>query len=150
MKRIIALLLSLSLIFSLVACGNKQNEQAKEPANSGTVEQAPDKTPEEKPADQAPEEKPAPSEPEEELNNEMVEYYMQKTNEVQVTDTHVIFTDDGSGKELTIEKNPQNVSVLYGSLTALWYEAGGTVPLAIGGKSAVLSMKYSVVAERPF
>lgn len=138
MKRIIALLLSVAMIFSLVACGNKQNEQPKQPANSGTVEQTPDKTPEEKPADQTPEEQTAPTEPEEELTNEMVEYYMQKANEVQVTDTHVIFTDDGSGKELTIAKNPQNVSVLYGSLTALWYEAGGTVPLAIGGKSAVV------------
>ena len=142
MKRIIALLLSLSLIFSLVACGNKQNEQTKENTSSGNVEQSADKTTEEKPAEQTPaktpEEQTAPTEPEEELTNEMVEYYMQKANEVQVTDTHVIFTDDGSGKELTIEKNPQNVSVLYGSLTALWYEAGGTVPLAIGGKSAVV------------
>ncbi len=73
----------------------------------------------------------------EELNNEVVEYYFQKANEVEVTDTHVIFTDDGSGQVVSIEKNPQNVAVLYGSLVCLWYEAGGTVPLIIGGKSAV-------------
>lgn len=73
----------------------------------------------------------------EELNNEVVEYYFQKANEVEVTDTHVIFTDDGSGQVVSIEKDPQNVAILYGSLVCLWYEAGGTVPLTVGGTSAV-------------
>lgn len=68
-------------------------------------------------------------------DNTLAEYYMQKANEVVVTDTHVIFTDDSGRGELSIEKNPQNAAVLYGSLTCLWYEAGGTAQLAIGGKS---------------
>lgn len=142
MKRMIALLLALVMVFALVACGNEQADQPKDPANTGSVEQQPtDKAPEETPV--APVE-PAPSEPVEEMNNEMVEYYMQKANEVKVTDTHVIFTDDGSGKELTIEKNPKNAAVLYGSLVALWHEAGGTVPLAIGGKSAITLYKEQI------
>jgi len=142
MKRMIALLLALVMVFALVACGNEQADQPKDPTNTGSVEQQPtDKAPEETPV--APVE-PAPSEPVEEMNNEMVEYYMQKANEVKVTDTHVIFTDDGSGKELTIEKNPKNAAVLYGSLVALWHEAGGTVPLAIGGKSAITLYKEQI------
>ena len=131
MKRIIALLLALVMVFALVACGDKQAEQPKE---SETPAVSNDPAPSEStPAEPAPSE----SAPVEELNNEMVDYYMQKANEVKVTDTHVIFTDDGSGQELTVEKNPKNVAVLYGSLAALWYEAGGTAPLVIGGKSAV-------------
>ncbi|MGM9608417.1 MAG: hypothetical protein ACI3XJ_13020, partial [Oscillospiraceae bacterium] len=122
MKKLIALLLVLVMALSLAACGNgdSANDQPDEVTNSANV-----------PADGT--ESPEPSE---ELNNKVVEYYMQKADEVVVTDTHVTFTDDGSGKEVSIEKGPKNVAVLYGSLACLWYEAGGTIQLAVGGKSA--------------
>lgn len=128
MKKWIALLLALAMMFSLAACGEKDtgDKQDEQPAVSEDVQQPEDtQTPEPS------------TEPTPELNNEVVEYYMQKANEVQVTDTHVIFTDDGSGQELSIEKNPQNVAVMASSLVCLWYEAGGTVPLMAGGKSAI-------------
>lgn len=127
MKKLIALLLALAMVFSLAACGteNTADKQDEQPAVSENAQQPEDtQTPE-------PSEEPAP-----ELNNMVVEYYMQKANEVQVTDTHVIFTDDGSGQEMSIEKNPKNVAILYSSLTCLWYEAGGTVPLVLGGSSS--------------
>lgn len=134
MKKLIALLLALALVFSLAACGN--SDSAKDPTdevtNSADANEPADST---QPADDT--QNMEPSEPVKELDNKVVEYYMQKANEVEVTDTHVIFTDDGSGEKLTIEKNPENAAVLYGSLAALWYEAGGTVQLAVGGKSAV-------------
>ena len=84
----------------------------------------------------------------EELNNK-VGIYMGKANEVKVTDTHVIFTDDGSGEEMSIEKNPEKVAVLFGSLARLWYEAGGTVQLAVGGKSASTTYKEQIGATLP-
>ena len=131
MKKIIALLLALIMVFSMVACGNTNT-----PADPSTpVEPS---TPIEN-TDPV-----VPSEPMEELNNEVVEYYMGKANEVKVTDTHVIFTDDGSGEELSIEKNPKKVAVLFGSLACLWYEAGGTVQLAVGGKSASTTYKEQI------
>lgn len=72
-----------------------------------------------------------------EAENTLVSYYLQKADEVVITDTHVIVTDDSGRGELTIEKNPQNAAVLYGSLACLWYEAGGVSPLLIGGSSAI-------------
>lgn len=131
MKKLIALLLTMAMLFSLAACGNNSEapQQDNPPANTKTKNEPPT-TPE------------APEEPE--VNNEVVEYYLKKANDVQVTDTHVIFTDDGSGEELTIAKNPKKVAVLFGSLTALWYEAGGTVQLAVGGKSAVTTYKEQI------
>jgi ABC-type Fe3+-hydroxamate transport system substrate-binding protein len=137
MKKLIAMLLALVMVFSMVACSN---DQTVEPENT-------DNHPEQStPVDTQPEQSadPVPSEPVEEVNNEVVEYYMQKANEVEVTDTHVIFTDDGSGEKLSIAKNPKNAAILYGSLGALWYEAGGTVQLAIGGKSAVTLYKEQI------
>lgn len=135
MKKLIALLLALVMVLSMAACGTKDagDKQDEQPSNSETVQPSDDnQTPD-------PSEEPAP-----ELNNEVVEYYMQKANEVQVTDTHVIFTDDGSGQEMSIAKNPQNVAILYGSLICLWHEAGGTVPLVVGGKSAVTLYKEQI------
>lgn len=139
MKRLIALLLALVMVFALVACGNEQADQSGEPTDNSAVEQQPTDSGAETP--DAPTE---PTEPVEELNNEVVEYYMQKANEVEVTDTHVIFTDDGSGEKLTIAKDPKNAAVLYGSLAALWHEAGGTVQLAVGGKSATALYKEQI------
>ena len=125
MKKMIAMLLVLTMVLSMASCSNA-------PADSGTS------APAEKPAASTPAE-PTPSVPdvpEEKVNNEVVEYYMGKANEVVVTDTHVTFTDDGSKQEMTVAKNPKKVAVLFGSLACLWYEAGGTVQLAVGGKSA--------------
>lgn len=125
MKKIIALLMALVMTFSLVACGGQTAAPSSTPAESDTTVAEP-------------------SQPAEELNNEVVEYYMGKADDVKVTDTHVIFTDDGSGEEISIEKNPKKVAVLFGSLTCLWYEAGGTVQLAVGGKSAVTTYKEQI------
>lgn len=135
MKKLIALLLALAMVLSLVACGTEStgDKQEEQPNVSENVQQ-PEET-----------QTPEPSqEPEQVLNNETVEYYFQKANEVQVTDTHVIFTDDGSGQEMSIAKNPQNVAVLYGSLICLWHEAGGTVPLVVGGKSSITLYKEQI------
>lgn len=128
MKKWIAWMLALVMALSLAACGGEDagsvqnDDQAQSAANSNGENS------------EEPEE---PSEPAEELDNQVVEYYMQKADEVEITDTQVIFTDDGSGAEIALDKNPQKVAILYGSLTALWYEAGGTVQLGVGGKSAV-------------
>ena len=134
MKKLIALLLAMAMVCSMAACSN-QNEDSQQ-TNPPASTNAPTETPAPAPAPEVPEE-PV-------VDNEVVEYYLQKANEVQVTDTHVIFTDDGSGAEMTVAKNPQKVAVLFGSLTALWYEAGGTVQLAVGGKSAVTTYKEQI------
>ena len=104
MKKLIALLLALTMVLSMAACGNTNadpTEGTKEPAAPTTEATV------------------APTEPA--LNNTLVEYYMQKANEVVVTDTHVTFTDDSGRGEITVEKNPENAAVLYGSLACLWY-----------------------------
>lgn len=68
---------------------------------------------------------------------ELLEYYLSEANEVVVTDTQVIFTDDTDRGEIAIDKNPKKVAVLFGSIACLWYEAGGTIQLAVGGESPV-------------
>lgn len=128
MKRSIAMILALAMSLSLAACGQKQPSA---PAVSA-------------PAASSPAASSIPAAPVEEVDNEVVEYYMAKADEVKVTDTHVIFTDDGSKEELSIEKNPEKVAVLFGSLACLWYEAGGTVQLAVGGKSASATYKEQI------
>lgn len=70
-------------------------------------------------------------------SEEWMEYFLAEANEVVVTDTQVIFTDDTDRGEIAIDKNPQKVAVLFGSLACLWYEAGGTIQLAVGGDSPV-------------
>lgn len=137
MKKIIAMLLTLAMVFSLAAC-------AAEPASPGSsTEPGSTGTPgTDTPAGNT--DPVEPSQPVEELDNTVVDYYLGKANEVVVTDTHVIFTDDGSGEELAIEKNPKKVAVLFGSLACLWYEAGGTVQLAVGGKSASTTYKEQI------
>lgn len=138
MKKLIAMLLAMAMLFSLAACGN-QAEESQQGENTTNTEI---------PAPQNPDNVVVPentSTPEaSQINNEVVEYYLGKANEVVVTDTHVIFTDDGSSEEISIAKNPQNVAVLYGSLACLWYEAGGTVQLAVGGKSASTLYKEQI------
>lgn len=69
---------------------------------------------------------------------ELVEYYLAEANDVVVTDTHVIFTDNSGRDEISIEKNPENTAIMYGSLACLWYEAGGTAYMTVGGTSIPL------------
>ncbi len=117
MKRIFAILLSLTVAFSMTACAD------------GSRPDAPIR-------DSVPVQESAPAQPSDAAENAALNYYLQKANEVTVTDTGVTFTDDTGRGEQTIEKNPKNVAVLYGSLACLWYEAGGTVQIAIGGENA--------------
>ena len=129
MKRIIALLLALVMVLAMAACN-----QPADPTNGTNPNPTTPNPTEPQPTEPQPTE-PQPTEPE--IDNTLVEYYMQKANEVVVTDTHVIFTDDSGRGEISIEKNPKNVAVLYPSLTCLWYETGATAPLIIGGKSGI-------------
>lgn len=143
MKKLLALLLVLSMALSFAACGGTTNNNAgqKDPAPStdnsttpgtGDTTTTPDTSTDTN------------TEPEVIVDNTLVEYYMQKANEVIVTDTHVTFTDDSGRGEITVEKNPKNAAVLYGSLACLWYEAGGFSPLLIGGKSSVTLYKEQI------
>jgi len=140
MKKLTALLLALAMLCSFAACST--TPAAPTPETPAVTDDTPISEPAETPADtpaeepaETPADEPAevPAEPVE--DNTLVEYYMQKANEVVVTDTHVTFTDDSGRGEITVAKNPQNAAVLYGSLTCLWYEAGGTVQIGIGGSS---------------
>ncbi len=128
MKRIITLLLATTMLFSFAACSS---EPAAPIDNTPSATNAPGT---DAPADSLVDEAPA-EEPAEITDNTLAEYYLQKANEVVVTDTHVTFTDDSGRGEISIEKNPKNAAILYGSLACLWYEAGGTAQMAIGGDS---------------
>lgn len=143
MKKLLALLLVLSMALSFAACGGTTNNNAgqKEPAPStdnsttpgtGDTTTTPDTSTDTN------------TEPEVIVDNTLIEYYMQKASEVVVTDTHVTFTDDSGRGEITVEKNPENAAVLYGSLACLWYEAGGFSPLLIGGKSSISLYKEQI------
>ena len=140
MKKLLALLLSLSMALSLAACGGTTNKNADQKApvpsagETTTDTTAPATTPDASTT----------TEPDAVVDNTLVEYYMQKADEVVVTDTHVTFTDDSGRGEITVAKNPKNAAVLYGSLACLWYEAGGVSPLLIGGKSSVSLYKEQI------
>ena len=131
MKKLLALLLVLTMALSFAACGGTTNNNAgqKDPAPSTGDNTTPGSNDSTTTPDSTT------TDPEIIVDNTLIEYYMQKANEVVVTDTHVTFTDDSGRGEITVEKNPENAAVLYGSLACLWYEAGGTAQLAIGGKS---------------
>ena len=140
MKKRIALFLAIVMSLSLVACGNQQENQkgtetppsVNDPVNTPEIVSGGDKETEQ------------PSDPADEVNNEVVEYYLNKSEDVKVTDTHVIFTDDGSGEEMSVAKNPKKVAVLFGSMASLWYEAGGTVQIGVGGESAITTYKEQI------
>ncbi len=125
MKRIFAMLLSLTMAFSLTACAGGSQPSAST-------------------QDSGPGQESAPSQPGAAAEDVALDHYLQKANEVTVTDTGVTFTDDTGRGEQTIQKEPKNVAVLYGSLACLWYEAGGTVQVAIGGKSASTLYKEQI------
>ena len=63
--------------------------------------------------------------------------FLEKADEVVVTDTSVIFTDAASETPLEITKNPGKTAVLYGSFVTMWYEAGGKADGVIGGSSSI-------------
>ena len=67
--------------------------------------------------------------------------FLEKADEVIVTDTSVIFTDASGSEPLEISKNPHNAALLYGSFATLWYEAGGVASGIIGGSSSVALYK---------
>lgn len=62
--------------------------------------------------------------------------FLEKANEVTVSEDSVTFTD-ALGNTVTVPKGFHRVVNLYGSLTTLWYEAGGSVIGCIGGDSAI-------------
>lgn len=138
MKKTLTVLLTMSLLFSLTvtACNGQTTSSgsSEAPSSQSPVSSQPVQSPE---SSKTPEESSSLSSVPEETDNEVISYYLDKANEVVVTDTHVTFTDDSGRGEISVAKNPQKVAVLYGSLACLWYEAGGTVQSAIGGKSAV-------------
>ena len=134
MKRFLAVLLALSMVFSLAACGGEA-QTSQPPVES---KQAEANTPD--PAQSA---EPS-AQPTQQPDSGAAELYLKKANEVTVTDSAVVFTDDTGRGELIIAKEPQNVAVLYGSLACLWYEAGGTIQIAIGGKSAATLYKEQI------
>ncbi len=137
MKKTLAVLLTMFLLFSLtVTACNGQTESSggsEAPSSQSPVPSQPVQSSE---SSKTPEESSSPSSVPEETDNEVISYYLNKANEVVVTDTHVTFTDDSGRGEISVAKKPQKVAVLYGSLACLWYEAGGTVQAAIGGKSS--------------
>ena len=132
MKKILAFFLTLSMLLALAACGGTS------PSGQKSVSSLPEAS------SQAPESSGAAADSKQKADNETAEYYRQKANEVVVTDTQVTFTDDTGRGELSVDKNPKKVAVLYGSLACLWYEAGGQVQSAIGGKSAVTLYKEQI------
>lgn len=140
MKKIISSVLAIVMSFSLAACSSQQAGQ-KDPENTPAASD-PVNTPENTPnGANIPAQS---SEPANDVDNETVAYYLSKSEEVKVTDTHVTFTDDGSGEEMSVAKDPKKVAVLFGSIASLWYEAGGTVQVGVGGKSAITTYKEQI------
>ena len=133
MKKLIVLLMVLAMMVAMVACANEtgsttttQNPQTTNSTQSDTTE--PSTTQSQGPT----------------VDDMLVEYYLQKANEVIVNDDSVTFTDDSGKGQITVNKNPQNVAVLFASLTCLWHEAGGEAQMIIGGKSAVTLYKEQI------
>ncbi len=120
MKKVLTALLVLSIALSLAACiGGSTGAPMPAPSSSEAVS--------------------VPLE-----DNKVAENYLSKANAVKVSDTQVTFTDDTGRGEISVDKNPQKVAVLYGSLACLWNEAGGTAGAVIGGKSAVALYKEQI------
>ena len=117
MKKTLAVLLTMFLLFSLtVTACNGQTESSgssEAPSSQSPVPSQPVQSSE---SSKTPEESSSPSSVPEETDNEVISYYLNKANEVVVTDTHVTFTDDSGRGEISVAKNPQKVAVLYGSL----------------------------------
>ena len=141
MKKILALILSAAMLLSVMA-GCQKEEAPAQPETPPAAEEA---------APEAAEKEPAAEETEKETGSdldarkaELTEMLMEKANEVVVNENDVTFVDDSGREALTIAKNPKNVAVLYGSHACLWVEAGGTVSIGIGGKSASALYKEQI------
>ena len=67
--------------------------------------------------------------------------FLEKADEVVVTDTSVIFTDAASETPFEITKNPSKTAVLYGSFVTLWYEAGGKAFRPLGYNTKYVNVK---------
>ena len=128
MKKLFALLLCLCLLVGTLAACTTQNADPSDPSSPDSTN-APGKE-----SDTIP---PADNKENEELKARWRAEFLKSANEVVVTEDSVTFTDASStdGSTVTIRKNPGKVINLYGSLTTLWYEAGGTVFGCIGGSS---------------
>lgn len=63
--------------------------------------------------------------------------FLEKADQVIVTDTSVIFPDAAHQEPIEVPLHPKNVAVLYASFATLWYEAGGVASGVIGGKSSI-------------
>ena len=128
MKKLFALLLCLCLLVGTLAACTTQNADPSDPSSPDSTN-APGKV-----SDTIP---PADNKEHEELKARWRAEFLKSANEVVVTEDSVTFTDASStdGSTVTIRKAPGKVINLYGRLTTLWYEAGGTVFGCTGGSS---------------
>lgn len=136
MKKWIAMLLALAMMLSMAACTNTPGTAAPETTASPSSGAVIPSTTAPKPTET--------TTPEPVVDNTLVEYYLQKANEVIVDEDSVTFTDDSGNGPITVKKNPKNAAVLFASLACLWHEAGGQAQLVIGGKSAVTLYKEQI------
>ena len=140
MKKTIEILLLLSMLLFFAGCSKQESSSFQTSASQSNSENQPaafsQKSSLQSSGASSSSEVSSTSAVKSQFDNRVIDYYMSKANKVIVTNTHVTFTDDSGRGEISIEKNPKKVAVLYGSLTCLWYEAGGTAQSVIGGKSA--------------
>ena len=149
MKKHLILILCLSLVlglFGLAGCGKTPRLRGRRRKRHSTPSPSPTPTATEPSETDPPATDPPATEPSDDLSPEQKKLieklrgeYLAKADAVQVTDDSVTFTDNSTaeGAEITLKKNPARPALLYGSLTTLWYEAGGTAAGCIGGKSSV-------------
>ncbi len=131
MKKLLSALLVSAMLFAVTACDSTSTSSSTAPAPSSSSA-----APSSSSVASSSSESTAPTESAESPEIAALrEEFLAKANEVIVNEDSVTFTD-GSGREpITIAKNPTNVAGLYGSYTALWYEAGGEVKGAMGGSA---------------
>lgn len=113
MRKILSMILITATMLCLVACGSKKEEAKKENESVSLASSV------EKEAKIA----------------ELKKKFLAKADEVDVNETSVTFRDASDRKAITIQKNPQKVAGLFGSYTALWYEAGGKLAGCVGGSA---------------
>lgn len=130
MKKLITLILSASLALgALVSCGQAggaevTTPEAPEVTTSGETEPSDETTA-------------APEADNSAAAEALRASFLEKADEVVVSDDSVTFTDASGKESVTVKKNPENVVNLYASFTTLWYEAGGKVTGLIGGDTSV-------------
>lgn len=128
MKKTIEILLLLSMLLFFAGCSKQESSSFQTSASQSNSENQPaafsQKSSLQSSGASSSSEVSSTSAVKSQFDNRVIDYYMSKANKVIVTNTHVTFTDDSGRGEISIEKNPKKVAVLYGSLTCLWYEAG--------------------------